>query len=78
MQHIEMAMKGKTNKAFLESIGDQAANGILDSIAKHYGCSRGEILEEVTGEEAHGLCEYMVEPKRSATAALMVLNGFSI
>jgi len=71
-------MKGEQNKAFLDLVGSDVAADIIASIAKHYGISSAEALAEVTDEDAYGLCEYMVEPARSTTAAMMILNGFAL
>jgi hypothetical protein len=52
-----------------------ARDSILKSIAKHYGISAREVLDEVTHDEAEHLLDYMTEPERSATSVLMQRHG---
>ncbi|WP_153785288.1 hypothetical protein [Pseudomonas sp. EMN2] len=61
--------------AFLAAVGEKAKALILGSIARHYGRSAEEIYVEVTDPDAHHLLDYMVEPDRGATSALMQRHG---
>lgn len=65
------ASNGKSNSDFLNKIDAGAKDKILKNIAKHYDISPKEALAEVTDAEAESLLDYMVEPERSAAAALM-------
>lgn len=68
--------QGQINILFLQSIDDETRNEIISSIARHYGTSNEEIIDEVSNEEAHCLLEYMVLPYRDATYLLMKAKGF--
>ncbi|MDQ2077457.1 hypothetical protein [Marinimicrobium sp. ABcell2] len=59
------------NRKFLDTITAEAKELILNSIAKHYAITQQAVLDEVTGEGAEHLLEYMVEPERSGASALM-------
>lgn len=63
------------NARFLSVIDAGAKAEILGGIAKHYGISPEEALEEVTDEGAEHLLDYMVEPQRSAASVLMQAHG---
>lgn len=63
------------NKEFLSAIKPEAKAEIINSIAVHYDKTPEVILEEVTGDDAYHLLEYMVEPQRSQTSLLMQLHG---
>lgn len=63
------------NTAFLSVIDADTKTAILDSIAKHYGISAAAVHEEVTGDDAQHLLDYMVEPQRSAASVLMQAHG---
>lgn len=69
------ASNGATNKAFLNKIDTAMRNKILANIAKHYGISAKEALEEVTDAEAEDLLDYMTEPERSTASKLMKRQG---
>lgn len=69
------ATHGATNRAFLNRLEAPARDSILKSIAKHYGISAREVLDEVTHDEAEHLLDYMTEPERSATSVLMQRHG---
>lgn len=60
-----------TNEKFLNSVSKTTKQKIIGSIAKHYGATEQDIMDEVTGDDAENLCEYMVEPERSATYLMM-------
>ena len=66
------------NTKFLEAIGWIAASMILNSIAKHYGSSVEIIREEVTGNGAQNILDYMIEPERSAAYVLYQKHGFAL
>ena len=69
------ATHGATNRAFLNRLEAPARDSILKSIAKHYGITVREALDEVTHDEAEHLLDYMTEPERSATSVLMQRHG---
>lgn len=68
---------GAHNRQFLSHITQESKQLILDSIARHYGVTSDDIWEEVTGQEAYDLLEYMVEPHRGGAMVLMQRHGFS-
>jgi len=59
-----------TNK-FLSVISSEAKNLILSSIAKHYGITEIEALEEVTAPDAEHLLDYLTGAERAATSVLI-------
>jgi hypothetical protein len=59
------------NRAFLAAIDAKTKGAILESIAKHYGISRQGAFDEVVGDEAEYLLDYLTEPTRSAASVLM-------
>lgn len=59
------------NREFLASVDASVKDGILAAIAKHYGISQQAAFDEVVDPEAEHLLEYLTEPTRSATHALM-------
>lgn len=63
------------NARFLAAIEPQAKAEILGCIAGHYGISHEQAFEEVTGDHAEHLLDYMVEPQRSAASVLMQARG---
>jgi hypothetical protein len=66
-----MSSNGQNNRNFLASLDAETSGMILGSIADHYENTVEVIFDEVVGDEAHGLLEYMIEPMRSATSVLM-------
>lgn len=60
---------------FLSFVAKETKDAILKNIADHYGKPSEEILEAVTDADAEHLLDYMREPLRSATSALMQRNG---
>lgn len=73
----DTASAASLNRAFLEAAEPEARGMILNAIAKHYGVSSTQIYAEVISEGAEHLLEYMIEPHRSATLALMQHRGFA-
>ena len=67
----KMATNGQNNRSFLESLDAETSGLILGAIAEHYENTVEVIFDEVVGDEAYGLLEYMVEPTRSAASVLM-------
>lgn len=65
----------RNNAAFLEAVDGASRQQILASIASHYGISEQRALDEVVAPDAEHLLDYMVEPHRSATYALMQRHG---
>ncbi len=58
-------------KTFFKVTDSTVKNEILDSIAAHYDITRAEALDEVTGEEAESLLDYLTGPVRAAAHLLM-------
>lgn len=56
---------------FLSVISAEEKARILGSIAIHYGITAEQAEAEVTDTEAEHLLDYMREPQRSETSALM-------
>lgn len=63
------------NVQFLSKIDGETKAAILETIATRCGISSQEAYDEVAGEEAENLLDYMIEPQRSATSALMQRHG---
>ena len=61
----------KINQEFLARADDATRREILESIARHYGISQKEAFNEIVGENAEHLLDYLVEPIRSAVSVLM-------
>ncbi len=67
-----MDIKNKLiTKAFLDATDEKTKTEILAAIAKHYGITESEALEEVTGEESEHLLDYLTGNIRKATSLLM-------
>jgi hypothetical protein len=72
-------MNHKNTKAFLAKIDRDTRDGILRSIAAHYGCSTAMAYDAITDdEEAEHLLDYLTGSVRAATSVLMRRHGFSI
>ena len=67
--------KGQINRAFLAATAPHTKRAILDSVATHYGISQQSAFDEVVGDEADHLLEYLTEPTRSAVSVLMQRQG---
>ena len=65
------------NKKFLNITDDAVVTRVLTNIAKNYKISRPEALAEVLDADAEHLCEYLVEPERSAVRLLMKRHGLA-
>lgn len=63
------------NAKFLAAIDANSKAEILASIAKHFGISAQEAQDEVSGDDAEHLLDYMLEPQRSAASVLMQAHG---
>ena len=63
------------NTQFLSAIDGDTRAAILDSIAAHYGITSEKAYAEVTGDQAEDLLDYLAEPLRGATSALMKRRG---
>jgi len=61
----------QVNQEFLARADDATRREILESIARHYGISQKEAFNEIVGENAEHLLDYLVEPIRSAVSVLM-------
>ena len=63
--------------AFFAATDAKTKTEILAAIAKHYGISESEALEEVTDEEAESLLDYLTGSIRTATSLLMKRHGIA-
>jgi DNA-binding transcriptional ArsR family regulator len=63
--------------AFFAATDAKTKTEILAAIAKHYGISKSEALEEVTDEEAESLLDYLTGSIRTATSLLMKRHGIA-
>lgn len=63
------------NAQFLSEIDSKTKALILESISAHYGITPQEAYAEVADEQAEHLLDYLIEPQRSATSALMQRHG---
>ena len=59
------------NAQFLTVIDSDTISEILESIALHHGITAEQALAEVADDHADHLLDYMNEPMRSTTAAIM-------
>ena len=65
------------NRDFFAAIDDKTKSEVLEAIAKHYGISQQEALEEAVDGEAEYLLDYLTEPTRSAVSVLMQRHGLA-
>ena len=63
--------------AFFAATDAKTKTDILAAIAKHYGISQSEALEEVTHSEAESLLDYLTGGIRTATSLLMQRHGIA-
>jgi DNA-binding transcriptional ArsR family regulator len=63
--------------AFFAATDAKTKIEILSEIAKHYGISESEALEEVTDAEAESLLDYLTGSIRTATSLLMKRHGIA-
>ena len=59
------------NYSFLCSADVQTREAIFSAISSHYGITRNEVQEEVTGVDAEHLLDYLTGSIRNATSLLM-------
>jgi len=71
-------MNANTNKTFLETVTTTEKNLILSAIAKHYGITNNEALEEVTNPEAENILDYLTGQTRNVAFGLYRKHGFKI
>jgi uncharacterized phage-associated protein len=65
----------QTTTRFFAATDAATKTAVLENIAKHYGITQGEALEEVTHSEAESLLDYVTGPTRSAVNVLMQRHG---
>jgi predicted DsbA family dithiol-disulfide isomerase len=70
-------MNAAITKAFFAATDAKTKIEILAAIAKHYGISQSEALEEVTDDEAESLLDYLTGSVRTATSLLMKRHGIA-
>lgn len=63
------------NTKFLAVVDRRIKAEIIANIAAHYGITAVEVVEELTGEEAEHLLDYVTGPKRPAYSMLMQSYG---
>ena len=61
---------------FFKVIDEKSKTTILENIARHYGITLEEALEEVTADDAENLLDYVTGQERAATSCLMQKYGF--
>jgi hypothetical protein len=59
------------NFSFLRSADVQTRDVIFAAIGSHYGITRNEVQDEVTGADAEHLLDYLTGSVRTATSLLM-------
>lgn len=59
------------NYSFLCSVDVETREAIFSAIGSHYGITRSEVQEEVTGINAEHLLDYLTGSIRTATSLLM-------
>ncbi len=62
----------KLNKKFLNEMSYKSFNIILKNIADHYGISPLKAYNEVTGEDAENLIDYMTGVDRDYYGRIMI------
>ena len=62
---------------FIRVTDPKVSDGVIRSIAKHYGITPEEAKDEITSEGAESLLDYLVEPMRSATHVIMQRHGLA-
>ena len=70
-------MNAAITKAFFAATDAKTKTEILAAIAKHYGISQSEALEEVTDDEAESLLDYLTGSVRTATSLLIKRHGIA-
>lgn len=70
-------MNSLITKKFLALIDAKTKAMILDNIANHYGATKEQVLEEITGDEAESLLDYTTGKVRFATSVLMQTYGLT-
>ncbi len=70
------AFNADINKRFLAATDSKTKNAIVQAIARHYGISADKVIEEITGDDAEHILDYMTEPERSAAHIVMKRHGF--
>ena len=65
------------NKSFLSVVDAKTSDEVLSAVAKHYGITKEEALEEVTHEDAEHLLDYLTGPVRTAASVLMQRHGLA-
>jgi len=72
-----MSNNNTATLAFFSATDAKTKTEILASIAKHYGISQSEALEEITHEESESLLDYLTGSIRTATSLLMQRHGIA-
>jgi len=70
-------MNATITKKFLALIDAKTKAMILDNIANHYGATKEQALEEITGPEAESLLDYTTGKVRFAASVLMQTYGLA-
>ncbi len=65
------------NYSFIRSADVQTRDAIFAAIGSHYGISRSEVQDEVTGADAEHLLDYLTGSVRTATSLLMRRAGLA-
>jgi hypothetical protein len=72
VKHQEITRK------FLSGVDSKTRDDILTAVANHYGITQAEALEEITGDEAEQLLDYLTGVIRTATSVLMQGHGLAL
>lgn len=67
---------GTTTQKFLAVTDAKTRDEVLSAVANHYGITNAEALEEITGDEAEHLLDYLTGATRSAISVIMQRHGF--
>lgn len=63
------------NRQFLNSLDSESRLEVLSNISSHYGLSVEEAFDEVTGEDAEHLLDYLTGSLREDAQSLMSRHG---
>jgi hypothetical protein len=65
-----MTTQANINEAFLSNLDSRTFLTVMDNIAKHYGITEEEVLEEVCDTEAENIMDYITGDIRANVASL--------
>jgi hypothetical protein len=62
---------GKINEAFLWTLDGETYQAIVGSMAKHYGITIDQATDELIGDEAESILDYLQGDIRKACSAML-------